>query len=72
MTGTSSKGTRAYPKLKRGVHGTFHPVSKQQVGRYCDEFSSRWDERKITDRQRTVETIKGAEGKQLIYKESAA
>lgn len=24
--------------LKRGIHGTFHHVSKKHLGRYCDEF----------------------------------
>ena len=40
--------------------------------RYCDEFSFRWDERKVTDGERTVEAIKGAAGKRLVYKEAVA
>jgi transposase-like protein len=55
--------------LKRGVHGTFHHVSKKHLPRYCDEFSFRWDERKVTDGVRTVAAIKGSEGKRLMYKE---
>ena len=58
--------------LKRGVHGTFHHVSKTHLHRYCDEFSFRWDERKVTDGERTVEAIKGAEGKRLAYRGSVA
>jgi hypothetical protein len=58
--------------LKRGVHGTFHHISKTHLPRYCDEFSFRWDERKVTDGQRTVEAIKGAEGKRLMYKKESA
>ena len=58
--------------LKRGVHGTFHHVSKTHLHRYCDEFSFRWDERKTTDGERAVEAIKGAEGKRLIYKGAMA
>jgi transposase-like protein len=54
--------------LKRGVHGTFHHISKTHLHRYCNEFSFRWDERKVTDGERTVEAIKGAEGKRLTYK----
>ena len=54
--------------LKRGVHGTFHHISKTHLPRYCDEFSFRWDERKVTDGERAVSAIKGAEGKRLIYK----
>jgi len=57
--------------LKRGVHGTFHHISKTHLHRYCDEFSFRWGERKVSDGQRTVEAIKGAEGKRLVYKATA-
>jgi len=53
--------------LKRGVHGTFHHVSKQHLHRYCDEFGFRWDHRKATDGERTVEAIRGATGKRLMY-----
>ena len=31
--------------LKRGIHGTFHHVSKKHLSRYCDEFSFRWGQR---------------------------
>jgi transposase-like protein len=54
--------------LKRGVHGTFHHVSKQHLHRYCDEFGFRWDHRKVTDGERTVAAIMGSEGKRLTYK----
>lgn len=53
--------------LKRGVHGTFHHVSKQHLHRYCDEFRFRWDCRKVTDGERTVEAIRGAAGKRLLF-----
>ena len=54
--------------LKRGVHGIFHHVSKQHLLRYCDEFSFRWSNRKITDGKRTVNAIKGIECKRLKFK----
>ena len=54
--------------LKRGVHGTFHHVSKQHLHRYCDEFGFRWDHRKGTDGERTVAAIRQAEGKRLLYR----
>ena len=57
--------------LKRGVHGTFHHVSRTHLHRYCDEFSFRWGERKVTDGERTVAAIKGIEGKRLVYKGSS-
>jgi len=55
--------------LKRGVMGSFHHISKQHLDRYCDEFSFRWDHRKTTDSERTIEAIKGAEGKRLSYRD---
>lgn len=57
--------------FKRGVHGTFHHVSKTHLRRYCDEFGFRWDHRKATDGERTVAAIKGASGKRVLYHEKA-
>lgn len=56
--------------LKRGVHGTFHHVSKKHLSKYCDEFSFRWNHRKVNDGERTVNAIKGFEGKRLKYRET--
>lgn len=53
--------------LKRGVHGTFHHVSKTHLGRYCDEFSFRWNHRNTNDGERTEFAIMGAKGKRLVY-----
>jgi transposase-like protein len=58
--------------LKRGVMGSFHHISKQHLDRYCDEFSFRWNHRKTTDSERTIEAIKGAEGKRLSYRDPVA
>jgi transposase-like protein len=52
--------------LKRGVNGTFHHISKRHLHRYCDEFSFRWNNRKVTDGERTTQAVKGIEGKRLI------
>ena len=53
--------------FKRGVHGTFHHVSKTHLHRYCDEFGFRWDHRSATDGERTVAAIRRARGKRLVY-----
>jgi transposase-like protein len=55
--------------LKRGIIGSFHTVSKQHLGRYCDEFSYRWNYRKVTDGERTIAAIKASEGKRLMYRQ---
>jgi transposase-like protein len=57
--------------LKRGVYGTFHSVSKHHLHRYLDEFSFRYNTRELDDGERTVEAIKGAEGKRLVYRQPA-
>lgn len=54
--------------LKRGVHGTFHHISKQHLFRYCDEFSFRWNFRNVNDGERTTQAIQGIEGKRLLLK----
>ncbi len=55
--------------LKRGIVGTFHHVSKKHLHRYLNEFDFRFNARKISDGERTLEAIKGFEGKRLMYKQ---
>jgi hypothetical protein len=47
---------------------TFRLNGESHLGRYCDEFSFRWDHRKVTDGQRTESAIEGMTGKRLMYK----
>lgn len=58
--------------LKRGVYGTFHHVSKPHLGRYCDEFSFRWNHRKISDGARTVVALQQSEGRLLTYRRTVS
>jgi transposase-like protein len=55
--------------LKRGIIGTYHHVSKFHLHRYLSEFDFRFNNRKIEDGERTLEALKGFEGKRLMYKE---
>jgi transposase-like protein len=54
--------------LKRGIHGTFHSVSKPHLHRYLSEFEFRYNWRKVDDGERTRQAIRGSEGKQLRYR----
>jgi hypothetical protein len=47
-------------------------VSKKHLHRYCDEFSFRWNGRKLQGAARRDAAVKGAEGKWLMYKTPAA
>jgi transposase-like protein len=53
--------------LKRGLHGIFHHVSKKHLHRYLNEFSFRWDHRKVSDGERMLKALKQAKGKRLTY-----
>jgi transposase-like protein len=55
--------------LKRGIIGTFHHVSTKHLNRYLDEFDFRFNTRKISNGERTLEAIKGISGKRLLYKD---
>jgi transposase-like protein len=55
--------------LKRGVNGVYHHVSRGHLGRYCDEFAFRYENRKVSDGERAKKLVKGAEGKRLTYKQ---
>ncbi len=54
--------------LKRSIVGSFHHVSREHLARYCDEVSFRWDRREMDDSARTIEAVKGGEGKRLTYR----
>jgi transposase-like protein len=54
--------------VKRGIYGIYHNVSKEYLHRYLWQFDFVWNHRKMNDGDRTVATIKAAEGKRLMYK----
>lgn len=62
----------AFSLLKRGVYGTFHKVSIKHLGRYCDEFSYRFN-RRGEQGSLFEQTAKGlAKGEALPFKRLTA
>jgi transposase-like protein len=55
--------------MRRGIYGSFHHVSVGHLGRYCDEFSFRYNARKMSDGARAALIVDGAEGKRLTYRQ---
>ena len=55
--------------LKRGINGVYHHVGKGHLHRYVDEFTFRYNGRKMSDGQRASLLVLGAEGKRLTYKQ---
>ncbi|OQW74333.1 MAG: IS1595 family transposase [Proteobacteria bacterium ST_bin13] len=58
--------------FKRGVIGTYHHMSEAHLARYCREFDFRYNTRKLSDTERTVEAVKGARGKRLMYRQPSS
>lgn len=57
--------------FKRGMTGTYQHCGEQHLHRYLSEFDFRYNNRtalKITDAERAVKAIEGAEGKRLTYR----
>lgn len=59
-----------FSNVKRSLHGIYHSVSKEHLHRYLSEIEFRYNHRHIEDGPRTLQAIKGAEGKRLTYKET--
>jgi hypothetical protein len=57
--------------LKRGVHGSWHHVSREHLPKYAGEFEFRWNHRKVTDGERMVAAVATIEGKRLLYRKPA-
>jgi transposase-like protein len=64
---TTNTAESFFALLKRGHYGIFHKLSKRHLHRYCAEFAFRWNHRKVSDGERMVAAILGAEGKRLRY-----
>lgn len=54
--------------LKRGVYGAWHHVSREHLPKYANEFAFRWNNRRVTDGERTVRALKVIKGKRLMYR----
>jgi len=54
--------------LKRGILGTFHSVSRQHLQKYCNEFTFRYNHRKVTPIDRFYRGIKNSRQERIRYK----
>lgn len=68
---TTNTAEAYFALFKRGIHGTFHSLSKKHLQRYANEFAFRWSYRNITDAERAVKAILGAEGRRLTYRQQS-
>jgi transposase-like protein len=61
-----------FSRLKRQMYGTHHAVSPRHLHRYVAEVAFKHNTRKMDDGERTVWAIRGATGKRLENRSSAA
>jgi transposase-like protein len=54
--------------FKRGITGIYQHCSQQHLKRYLGEFDFRYNERSISDFERTLKAVAGIEGKRLTYR----
>jgi len=54
--------------LKRGLSGVYQHVDSKHLKKYVGEFDFRYNNRKITDAERTDVALLGIGGKRLMYK----
>ena len=48
--------------------GTFHHVGEQHLQRYLTDFDYRWNNRKVTDKERSDKQLVQVSGKRLTYR----
>lgn len=67
----TTNGVEGYfSMLKRGINGVYHHVGKQHLHRYLSEFDFRYNARKVSDGERSLMAVKGADGKRLMLRDS--
>jgi transposase-like protein len=54
--------------FKRGMKGVYQHCAKKHLHRYATEFEFRYNERKVTDPERTLLLLSGIVGKRLTYR----
>lgn len=64
---TTNNVENFFSVFKRGMIGTYQHCSEKHLGRYVQEFTFRHNRRDMTDAERALEALKGAEGKRLTY-----
>lgn len=57
--------------FKRGMKGVYQHCSEKHLQRYLAEFDFRYNERKVTDTERSNLALKGIEGKRLTYRRTS-
>lgn len=58
-----------WANFKRQINGTHHSVSKKHLHRYASEYEFKYNNRDLTDGERTVKLICAADQRRLTYRD---
>jgi len=58
-----------FARVKRGINGVHHAVSKEHLHRYMDHFAYLHNTRKMNDGERTLDLMRRTEGRRLMYRD---
>jgi hypothetical protein len=58
--------------LKKQIHGTHTSVSRKHLHRYVSEVEFKYNNRKLTDGERTVKLIQACDSRRLTYQDQTA
>jgi len=61
-----------FARVRRGLNGVYHSVSREHLHRYMSHFEFAHNTRHMNDGERTLELIRRTEGKRLMYRDPKA
>lgn len=61
-----------FARVKRGINGVYHNVSKEHLHRYMDHFAFLHNTREMNDGERTLALLNATKGKRLMYRDPRA
>ena len=61
-----------FSTFKRGMRGVYQHCAEKHLHRYLAEFDFRYNERGVSDMERTALAVRGIEGKRLTYRRTDA
>lgn len=65
---TTNSAESFFALVKRSLIGTYHHVGEQHMFRYMHEFDFRYNNRKVSDAERSDNALKGISGKRITYR----
>jgi transposase-like protein len=68
---TTNRIEGVWANMKRQIGGTHHSVTRKHLHRYVSEVEFKYNNRKLTDGERTVKLIQASEHRRLTYRQQA-